>query len=441
MRLLLGLTFIVVFFAACSAHGTSVVPTVSGSGVKPQVWEEGPIPEQWQFFPVAVGVPDQSAAWLVADRNRHVWVGLEYMDLLQECLVSQLQEFNFSGTELSMTAAPGCDNVIENEIIGSDGETVYGAFGDRIIGYGPMAGTFHNAYQVNRMAQGPNKDLYFTCYCPGYIVRLRNWTPAFYHYPKTDTAQNVAIDNDNRVWVVLSGNLARLNPNDSHFTIYPFRVSATQLLVGPDDNLWFVSRGVLSRITTGTSTPALTRFALPVASTTGFLTTGPDGNLWLEYQPNGTGSNSGGLLQVTTDGKVVNKYVCPVSACNPANYDGLSFGITAASDGNIWFVWSGGITGDLFFDPYSGIVVFVRLSIDVVPSSVAFTAAGATQALRVSETNYSGAWTATSTARSVAKVLSVSGGTVRVQAVSHGQARIIITDAKTNYVGIPVTVP
>ena len=439
MRLLLVLAFIAAFFTACSAQGTSVAPTLSGSAVKPQVWEEGPLPEQWQFFGTAYFQPDTPVdlSWIVADQSRHVWIGVTQAAFPEPCLLSYAAEMNFSGTRISSSVTRGCGDVMQHLIIGSDGQTVYTAEGHDVDGTGPLAGFYDDAYQVNRMAQGPNRDLYFTCNCPGYIVRLRNWTPLFYHYPKTDIAQNVAVDNDNRVWVVLSEDLALLNPNTVvHFKVFPFKVTSPQLLVGPDNNLWFVSGAVLSRITTGTSSPELTRFTLPVSATTGYLATGPDGNLWLGYRPNGIGS--AGLLNVTLAGKVVNKYVCPISVCNPANGDSMQPGITSASDGNVWFLWSGGSVAN---DPDNGIVTYVRLSMNVVPSSVTFPAVGATQALTVSETNYSGTWTAASTVPSVAKVLSVSGHTVEIQAVHSGHARIIITDAKTNYVGIPVTVP
>jgi len=103
----------------------------------------------------------------------------------------------------------------------------------------------------------------------------------------------------------------------------PAGTSPGFLTLGPDKNLWFGTATGLARFaqTTGTFTP----FSVPSGAGAGVsrLTDGPDGNLYI------TEFGNGNIASVTTAG-VVTEYTAPTTFSQ-------NTGIATGPDGNIWF--------------------------------------------------------------------------------------------------------
>ena len=125
--------------------------------------------------------------------------------------------------------------------------------------------------------------------------------------------------------------IVRITP-EGNMTRYliPGNWETYNITAGPDGNVSFTGLG--NRIGRITPDGTITQFDVPEEGSAGPITAGPDGNLWLLF----AGSRVG---KVTPDGAFT-LFDVPME-------DSASTGITAGSDGDLWFTegWRGG--GDI----------------------------------------------------------------------------------------------
>lgn len=110
--------------------------------------------------------------------------------------------------------------------------------------------------------------------------------------------------------------------------------------------------------------------------------------------------------------------------------------IATGPDGNLWFT---GYPLRSRTTPKIGVYI-VRVLL-AIPATLTFTSPGQTQLVTISEANYTGTWTASSSDPTIATVTATSKSNVfQVMAVGIGSATIIIADQDQNSRGVPVVV-
>ncbi len=422
------------------------------------MFERGSVPPQWTYFAnLAEPQPTQPTTdeifeplgWPIASKTGDLYFqATAYGQDIY--LHGTIGVINTSGTDNFAEVYGGQSSPTDNRLVkatdgtfwligggGQDRGFVTGFTDDGTVNPPFLAGYDPDNEYVLDIAANNMNDVWFTVCCGGhYIVhgtspftRTKNTdTAKFYRIPdQADRVQNVVIGPDKNIWVTIQHHttgvwvLAKLVPSTSVVTEYALPSTATaspaELFVGPDKNIWLVEGSYAYRITTAAS---IASFKLPVAAN-GYIAIGPDDDLWL------TGSSTHPtLMRMTTAGKVLNTYTCPSSICSSG---GAATGVTTGPDKDVWFTTA------------SGMGAYVWQSIDPVPSTLTFTATGQTHTITVTESNYSGTWTASSTATSVAQVVKgTKAGTFVVTAAGKGSARIIVRDTDNNYYGVSVTV-
>ncbi len=123
----------------------------------------------------------------------------------------------------------------------------------------------------------------------------------------------------------------------------PYRFCMDGITTGPDGNVWFTEpiKGKIGRL--APSTGIITEFAIPGGGFPLRITAGPDGNLW--FADNGT-SSVGRVtpLGAITEFAIPNQDPNAGAHAGDSNYSyGVNPGITAGSDGNLWFNEEAGV--------------------------------------------------------------------------------------------------
>ncbi len=245
--------------------------------------------------------------------------------------------------------------------------------------------------------------------------------------------------------------IGRMKP-DGQF-LPPFSVQGGRYMTtGPDGRVWIPQAGV-NEITAVTAMGQSTTYG-GLTEPAGQIVSGPDGNLWFVERDY--------VGKITTSG-VVTEYSEPTSLSLAS--------LTVGPDRHIWFTsgqsnWIGrisllgqtqffenpatfGVEGtivkgpdnNLWFAETNYIGVLIRLVLTVQPSTITFTAVGQQQTIAVSEKHYSGTWTATSQNTLVATVAPVSSDTFTVTAAGSGSTSIDVADTTGNDFLVRVTVP
>ena len=123
----------------------------------------------------------------------------------------------------------------------------------------------------------------------------------------------------------------------------PYRFCMDGITTGPDGNVWFTEpiKGKIGRL--DPLTGITTEFAIPGGGFPLRITAGPDGNLW--FADNGT-SSVGRVtpLGAITEFAIPNQDPNASAHAGDPNYSyGVNPGITAGSDGNLWFSEEAGV--------------------------------------------------------------------------------------------------
>lgn len=157
-------------------------------------------------------------------------------------------------------------------------------------------GTFDLSGDAQRIAQGPDGNMWMTLSADNEIARI---TPAGtvteFNVDDIDGAIGIGAGPDSKVWVTLSTKVGRFDPADPAGTVETFPADIAggqQIVTGPDGNLWTVAADKLLRITP---------VAVPVVQPFPILTAGVDiaasaDRLWI------ADANGGEVVSATTDG-------------------------------------------------------------------------------------------------------------------------------------------
>jgi streptogramin lyase len=205
---------------------------------------------------------------------------------------------------------------------------------------------------------GPDGNLWFTDNGTGMIGQI---TPAGNHqeFPLPDPYSGptgITAGPDGNLWFTeKSGIIGRITPTGSSQDIrnsiqefpLPDRGSwPTGITAGPDGNLWFTEyeSGTIGRITpTGTAQEiqeSIQEYSIPYFGSAPLgITAGRDGNLWF------TDYTSGAIGRITPTGssqdiqESIQEYSvpCVYRDGTPCGVPAQPYGITAGSDGNLWF--------------------------------------------------------------------------------------------------------
>jgi streptogramin lyase len=210
------------------------------------------------------------------------------------------------------------------------------------------------------------------------------------------------------MWVTEPGTgaIAKIAHSGGAITQYPLPAGRTPTkIVALGSYLWFgesksPSGAYLARMTTA---GALTEYAVPGGATPQFIVPGPLSAIWYC-------TNTSQLAYAVIGTKVT---FAPAVATLAAPVP-----IVEGKDGNIWYPDAANNSVD----------VYVVYPMTVTPTSIAFTAIAQQQSFTVSETHYTGAFTATSSNSAVASVSPGSGQRFSVTANSPGTATITVSD-------------
>lgn len=182
------------------------------------------------------------------------------------------------------------------------------------------------------VAAGPDGNLWFT-ERDGTVSKVAKISTGGsvteYPLPTGADAYPIATGPDGNLWFVeTNGNkIGKISTTGavSEYLIPTLNACSCAIAGGPDGNVWFTEGGnnKIARITT---TGVITEFVIPTANAgPGSLVSGPDGNVWFIEEA----SKKIGKI---TSGGVISEYVVP-----PSSPQGSLVGITAGSDGKLWF--------------------------------------------------------------------------------------------------------
>ncbi|MFY9578972.1 MAG: hypothetical protein WAQ33_06570 [Gaiellaceae bacterium] len=170
------------------------------------------------------------------------------------------------------------------------------------------------------------------------------------------SGQEIALGPDGALWFTqpFSNNIGRATVSNGALVSVqefpaptgchpPYRFCMDGITTGPDGKVWFTEpvKGKIGRL--DPSTGLITEFAIPGGGFPLRITAGPDGNLW--FADNGTSSVGRATpLGVITEFAIPNQDPNAGAHSGDPNYTyGVNPGITAGSDGNLWFNEEAGV--------------------------------------------------------------------------------------------------
>jgi streptogramin lyase len=436
MRQISRLFVIVASLLIASCSGRPVAPTAGGDSVFPQVIQTGQSPTNWMLFYPSIG---PGLGEIVAYSSNTFWYAMEGGNP-QLC-------------KIDMRGQSTCFSTV-------------GAF-------------------VSALTVGPDKNIWFADQGSQFLGRMGT-NGGLTFFPIPGRGQAIVTGPDGNVWVTL------YDPNGVHngvvklsafgvvlaeYDLADQTVHPREIAVGPDGNIWLTGwqdGGLPGAVISVTTSGVMSSYVDPVAGGQPFgITRGPDGNLWItESTGTAGGPNIDEVGKVTTSGTFT-FYNVPIPGGLPSD----PTHITSGPGGMVWFIDNANAGGSWVFSvsrtgqfvahstPDGGglngiapggdgnlwttqnlsagegrIAVFIRRIITVTPSSLSMTI-GDMSSLSVSETNYSGKWTASSSDTRVATV--VKGGsasTFTVTAVKAGYCTIVVSDKTGNSFPVSVVV-
>jgi virginiamycin B lyase len=426
---------VILFALVVAGCGSSTLPSGSGpatsalSGSRPKVVQSGQVPRHWVMFsePTANDTP----YGITRGPDHDLWFTVQGN-------VGKIGTIDYSGTIHEFTI-PG-SSAPWDITAGHDGRLWWADHLDGDLGAITTTGTM-TLYHLGANGIGANGGI-----TAGPLGNV--WFPAgngmgeitpsgvVTYFTLPHPAFEVTEGPDGNIWYtdpnVNPTIVGKMTPTGT-VTEYPLsgvHGGAVGIVAGPDGNLWTLiagsNPGIIVRITTS---GVITEYDTPtdVNGSTNRIVAGRDNNLW--YTRNSAAQSDVQYVgQITTSGKIT-EYRYPASNSDDSYLGGLAIG----ADGNVWFVQT---TGD------DGIDAYVRLVLVATPGSVAFSGIDESQDVSITETDYSGTWTATTSNPGVA---TVAQGTIPnvfvISSTGAGSATITVVDSRHNSLAVAVSVP
>lgn len=200
---------------------------------------------------------------------------------------------------------------------------------------------------VFAMTTGPDGAVWFTDTGTSSLGRITT-AGTITEYPTAllaNVSSGIVTGSDGALWFTNSGFSASANniigrySPSTGFRSFPVSSGSQPYAIaaGPDGALWFTEDGT-NRIGRITTAGAYTEYALPPGyANPSAITRGPDNALWFL-----TGEPIAAIGEITTTGSIS---MTPVPV---ADFPSTQVGITATSDGSLWF---GGLAGLIRFRP------------------------------------------------------------------------------------------
>lgn len=418
-HILRGIMFTIsVLIAACDVSGPARLVDKHASTVLPQILQSGH-PRRW----VAIDLPMGSAPTDVsAGPDQTVWAA--------DPSFGRIVQINMGGGITEFTV-PGAREIVT----GSDHD-LYVMNGTASILRVTQAGqvtTFPLRGAGNGVTLGPDGNVWFTESVPigqtvasvGKITPLGQVSEYQVLTPNTSTF-GITSGNDGNVWFTEyeACTIGKVDPTTGLIFEYGLPSQGCYpagIASASDGSLWFT-----------TNVDYIGKF-LTSGTYAGSIQT----QLWAPLSPHAIRSDQKGHIWfVGASQSQANWYVCSLSEGGvvkshavPWNGSGLN-SLVAGPDGNLWAA-----------DPRLGEVdIFVTRVISVVPRSLSLTI-GQSATLTVSETRYSGRWTAKSQNVNVATVAGgLHSNEFVVTGVGIGQTSVTVGDTKGNSFSVKVAV-
>jgi len=412
---------------ATTSRGAAEIPAVLQQRLAgPEVAQRGKGAQWVQFDPKTNGFGYSA---IVTGPDRNIWFIDEVgRGLVRMTETGAIKEFDlggvFHGNPVSMTVGADGRFYIGDEFTSIVRATTAGATVTIPIPSG-------DSTSIDGMAPGPDGNVWF-----GEFDHIAKITPAGkiteFPYPagySPNQYGGVTTGSDGNVWFAAStGNaIGRIVPSSGAITMFPIPVACipAPLVLADDGNLWFAcltSTPLLGRIT-----PSGAISTYPIGGTFDsneteqFCRRGPDGQPWCASGDDNT------VFRVNTATQTVTTFNPPLGEGQRPD------AVTTGPDGNLWVDMAAGFTS-------GKIDVLVLDPLSVKPASVSFSAIGQQKTLTVSETG-STHWTAVSSNTAVATVASGgSNDEFTVTAAGAGSCKITISDGLGNSVAVTVTV-
>lgn len=397
---------------ACTTHSSSVsaLPVIP-HGPAPYVRQSGQPPVNWEEFQAYNVSSYVSGFALGADGNVWFTICCNAWGFGKITLDGTVTVFNVPQEHSGANLVPGPKSRLWYAELFQD------------IGSIATDGTTTD-YQIpipNEIATsvtiGPDRNIWFSEeQSPGkqmMVGRMRSDGHFFTPF-QVSGGNTMATGSDGRVWIpqINSTSINAVTVTGQNTTYCCLQEPAIQIVPGPDGNLWFAEKDYIGKITTSGT---ITEYSEPTSLGISSLGVGPDKRIWF------TSFNSPWIGRISLSGQT--KFFQ-----NPFN-NTPERSIIKGRDGNLWFA------------NYNDVEVLIRLVLSVQPSSITFTGNGQQQTITVSETKYTGGWTATSLNPTVATVAPASQNTFTVTSVGSGSTSIDVADSKNNDFLVSVTVP
>ncbi len=412
-----------VLFAGCAPHTVAAMPTDIG-GIAPLVIQKQPLPyPSWAVVAVP-GSHDHSGPYpsqIVSDGHETMWTSL----ISQKEIASITMGQNVATYPVNLNPAA--------LVVGPDHNvwvTGYDPFVERVT---PMG--IKTDFPIGQQEEtgksiivGPDGALWFDILVGGgSSIMGRMTTDGTFDSISFSThtvVEGLTVGPDGNIWVADFLGAIHSFSTSGVDTVYPVRNSPLSIAPGPDGALWFTETkrttsdpGPLGRITTSGS---VKYFKPPSGYTLWQIIPGTDGYMWIVYTID---NDFGGFIGFDTH---TNTWGAPILFPHYAMRSGF---LAEGPDRNLWM--TAGI---------EEVGTYVRLAMTVSPSSLTIAAPGDTGTLTTAETDYHGAWTGTTSSKSIATVGQTSSGVFTVTGVSAGSCTITISDTTHNFVHVGVVV-
>ena len=416
--------FAVVLLAiGCSSH-SGAVPTPAPNYVSPDIFEKQPVPKSgWistTIPPLESGKTMDTEA-LTLDAHKNVWfVGEDYpygvSAITRVTMNQKVTSHQITTLGTSITA-------------GSDQNLWVTGLNDGIVARVTPAGVETDFSvttpdeSLSGISSGPDGALWFT-ECsnsnPSGLGRID--TAGSYTFFPVGCQNVVTGGPDGNIWYGNGTSMYNMTPQGVFIGQYPVGLpNFDGVTTGTDGALWLVGGGINSvdsQVIRVTMSGTVTKYPNPHTNHQLLsIAAAPDGILWM-YDQAFTTKNL-----ITFDPRT--------STFGPLIKFAGAGGVILGPDGNIWQneIRSLGV-----------VHTYLRQAMTLSPSSLTVSV-GHTANLSVSETNYSGAWKATSANPSVATVTHNSNnGTFVVTGVAPGSTEVTVKDTMSNSAKVKVTV-
>jgi len=377
---------------------------MGGRFVGPNVIQDGNPPD-WVYFPTLYPSTNTPSGIAIGP-DGNVW--------FTESTGHSLVRITMFGAQYPIVLPPHYNP--GDLAVGSDGKFYMNDYAKNAVDKVTIDGLHVTQYVVsgsmfqNGITEGPDHNIWYTR--NGFVGKIATGGKVT-QYPVSGDAVGITSGPDGNVWFTVGSAIDRIIPSTGVITSFPVSPGAVGIVTGPDGNLWFTSS-----TTVGKMTPSGVVTNYPTSFEPGFyIAVGPDGALWFP------GFLTNEIGRVTTSGQL--SYFFPL-----AGFGGNPGSIMAGPDGNVWFA-----------DAQQAIGVYVIRQISVNPTGWIASGGGQNVTATVTETNYSGAWTAVSSNPPIATVAQgTNSNQFIITSVAHGRARIEISDSVGNRFDVSVSV-